>query len=162
MLHFSAKHRSCMWSGCPRGRCFAKVVLIRMLAEKCVREGVANQKAVPEMGFSAGFLIKKGFSVWVPDAVPYHILDPVHSLLRRFAPVGRCGRLADTGGGSASTHGRWACRRGCARKAASAQDADHRGWTRPRCVLGDPAEGLSEDPGCVRVHHRTGEHGVYK
>ena len=45
-------------------------------------------------------------------------------------------------------------------KAASAPYADHRGWTRPQFVLGDHTEGLSDDPGCVGVHHGIGQYEV--
>ena len=69
-------HWSTMQSGITLGTGFEKGFLIRKSTVKCMWEGVPDQERVPEMGFSAGFVIGKGFSLWVPDGVPNHVPKP--------------------------------------------------------------------------------------
>ena len=73
-------HWSAMQSGSTLGRGSEKGFLIGKSTEKCIWEGVRDQEGVPEMGFLAGFLIRKGFSVWFPDGVPAPLVTPVTPL----------------------------------------------------------------------------------
>ena len=83
-------HRSAMQSGSPPGRGFEKGFLIRKSTEKCAWEGVPDQKGVPEKWFSARFLIRKRFSVWVLDGVRDHIPEPPALRVIPVGPVGHC------------------------------------------------------------------------
>ena len=59
--NFVIDHWCAMQLGSTPGRGFGKGILIKKSIEKCIWKGVLDQQAVPEMGFSAGFLIRTGF-----------------------------------------------------------------------------------------------------
>ena len=133
-------HRYAMQSRSPPGRGFEKGFPIKKLAEKCAWEGVFDHKGVPEMGFSAGFLIKQGFSFWVPDGLPGHILEP---LAFPVTPVCPCRSLL-----TSDRHWWWISKRSWAM--GLRQRMRQEGSKSPRCR----SQGLDQAPMCVEQCHR--------
>ena len=112
------------------------------------------------MGFSAGFVIRKGFLVWVPEWVPDHLPDPPAFLVTTVCPR----RSMLTSG----RHWWWIGNHSSVM--ALQRKMDQKGSKCPKCIsqgldhiftcVGRYRERHSEDPDCVRVHHGIGEHEV--
>ena len=133
-------HWSAMQPGSPLGRGFEKGFLIRKSNEKGAWEGVHDQKGVLEMRFLAGFLIRKGFSVWIPDGVPDHIPEPRAPPV---TPVCPCRALLTSSG-----HWWWISKLFWAM--GMQQRMHQKGSKCPKCR----SQGLDQAPMCVGRYHQ--------